>query len=111
MINNMTDANRNDLLELSASLIEVASGRELALAERLQANLETAAEAMAAARAEPYVEGSTGQLRAHPGFSVAARCDEIASRLYGQLTADQGELLERVGAELGRTEPPRLRAA
>lgn len=64
-------ANRNDLLELSASLIEVASGRELALAERLQANLETAAAAMAAARAEPYVEGSTGQLRALAALRAA----------------------------------------
>lgn len=107
-----TDNRRQQLLELSASLINTASERELALAARLEANLETAAEAMAAARAEPYVEGSQGQLRPHPGFTVAARCDEIASKLYAQITAEQGELIANVGGELRRTDPSvRLRAA
>ena len=49
---------------------------------------------MEAARAEPWVEGSTGQLKAHPGFVVAARCDATATklavelRLVGALDAD-----------------------
>ena len=40
---------------------------------------------MEAAQAEPWVQGSTGQLEAHPGFVVAARCDAMATKLAVEL--------------------------
>ena len=40
---------------------------------------------MAAAESQPSVEGSTGQLRPHPGFGVAARCDVLAVKLTEEL--------------------------
>ena len=53
---------------------------------------------MAEAAKEPFVAGSTGQLTEHPGFKVAARCDELAVRLYRDLTAGQDEAIERLVA-------------
>ncbi len=41
--------------------------------------------AMEAAQAEPWVQGSTGQLKAHPGFVVAARCDATVTKLALEL--------------------------
>jgi hypothetical protein len=55
------------------------------LTARLDANLRAAQAAMDAAQAEPWVTGSTGQPKAHPGFAVAARCDEVALRLAVEL--------------------------
>jgi hypothetical protein len=40
---------------------------------------------MAAAQAEQWVQGSTGQLKAHPSYVVAARCDATATRLAVEL--------------------------
>lgn len=59
----------------------------------MDANLSVAEEAMGEARRNPWVKGSTGQLREHPGFAVAARCDEQALRLYRELTGGLDELL------------------
>jgi hypothetical protein len=52
----------------------------------LKANLEAASAAMEAAASEPFVEGSMGQLKPHPGFVVAARCGSQA----GVATSDVG---------------------
>jgi hypothetical protein len=41
--------------------------------------------ALAAAIRSPWVEGSTGQPKAHPGFDVAATHDELALRLHREL--------------------------
>ena len=41
--------------------------------------------ALEAAQAEPWVLGSTGQMKAHPGFVVAARCDAMATKLAIEL--------------------------
>ena len=45
---------------------------------------------MEAAQAEPWVEGSTGQLKAHPEFVVAARCDATATKLAVELRLSGG---------------------
>ena len=63
----------------------MADDLETQLGERIAANVTTAEKAMKAAMAEPWVKGSTGQKRAHPGFDVAARCDELALRLTVEL--------------------------
>jgi hypothetical protein len=55
------------------------------LERRYRANLRAAAAALAAARREPWVAGSTGQRKAHPGFAVAARCDELVLRFAQEL--------------------------
>lgn len=55
------------------------------LLERLVVNRMAAHGALAEAAAEPWVSGSTGQLVAHPGFAVAARCDQVALSLARQL--------------------------
>ena len=39
-----------------------------------------------------------GQLVEHPGFKVAARCDELALRLYAKLTEGQDGLLGDLAA-------------
>ena len=45
---------------------------------------------MKAAEAEPFVVGSTGQTRRSiPGSKTAARCDELALKLYRELTDGQ----------------------
>jgi hypothetical protein len=61
---------------------------------RYRANLSAAAAALAAARREPWVVGSTGQRKAHPGFVVAARCDELVLR-YAQELEEMRKRLER----------------
>jgi hypothetical protein len=53
--------------------------------ERVILNRQAAERAHAEAAAEPWVTGSTGQLVAHPGFAVAARCDQVAVSLARQL--------------------------
>src|SRR5687768_8400587 len=65
------------------------------LETRYQANLWAAASALDAARRDPWVQGSTGQRKAHPGFAVAARCDELALRYAREL----GELRRSLGRE------------
>ena len=55
---------------------------------------------MAEAAKEPFVAGSTGQLTEHPGWKVAARCDELALRLYRVLTEGQDEAIERMAAAM-----------
>jgi hypothetical protein len=55
------------------------------LKARLDANLEAARSALEAAIGDPWVAGSMGQLKPHPGFSVAARCDEVALKLAMEL--------------------------
>jgi hypothetical protein len=46
----------------------------------------------------PVRSSSTGQPAEHPGFKVAARCDELALRLYGELMADADELVDKIAA-------------
>jgi hypothetical protein len=76
----------------------------LRLQARLEANLSAAQMALEAAREEPWVEGSTGQLRAHPGFAVARASDEMAITLYKELTRGLDELIPELGkALIGRT--------
>jgi hypothetical protein len=55
------------------------------LLERLESNVTAAKKAHEAAEKTPFVPGSVGQLREHPGFRVAARCDEIAVKLAREL--------------------------
>ena len=55
------------------------------LEARFDANLQVARSALEAARADPFVEDSRGQLRAHPGFAVAKSADELALRLAAEL--------------------------
>ena len=67
------------------------------LETRYRANLRAASAALAAARREPWVVGSTGQRKAHPGFAVAARCDELVLRYAQELeelrTRSKGDAL------------------
>ena len=65
---------------------------ETRLHARLDANLGAAEMALGAARAEPWVEGSTGQPKPHPGFAVARACDETALALYREITRGVDEL-------------------
>lgn len=60
---------------------------------RVDANLEAARMALAAAGADPWIEGPMGQLKAHPGFAVA-RAAEGRARHLGK----------RCGTEGGRDE-------
>ena len=69
------------------------------LKARMEANLEAAREALEAARADPWVKGSTGQLKAHPGFSVAAGCDAAATKLAVELR------LQVAARPAGRPDP------
>jgi hypothetical protein len=66
---------------------------EARLRARLEANIAAAEMAMEAARAEPWVKGSTGQPKPHPGFAVARGCDETALALHRELTRGLDELL------------------
>jgi hypothetical protein len=52
---------------------------------RFRANLAVAREMLVLAKAEPIVAGHAGQPRAHPGFAVAAKADEVATRLAVEL--------------------------
>jgi hypothetical protein len=51
---------------------------------------------MGAAMVEPIVTGSTGQLRAHPGFAAAAACDASALAIYKALAESEAEARETV---------------
>lgn len=93
----------NELDHVDPRLIELAlvanvAERESALWSRFTENLARADAAMAEAAEEPFVAGSTGQLTEYPGFKVAARCDELALRLYRALTEGQDEAIERIAA-------------
>ena len=63
-------------------------------------DLDAAREALDAAGAEPWVEGSVGQLKPHPGFAVAKACDEMALALYRELTRRFDELIPEIAKEL-----------
>jgi hypothetical protein len=91
---------RADLRVIELAFIATLSERESALWSRFTENLARADEAMAEAAKQPFVAGSTGQLTEHPGFKVAARCDELALRLYRVLTEGQDEAIERMAAAI-----------
>jgi hypothetical protein len=55
------------------------------LLERLVANLLVAEAAMQEAAGEITVKGQKGSPAAHPGFGVAAKCDEVALRIAAEL--------------------------
>jgi hypothetical protein len=65
---------------------------ETRLRARLNANVDAAEMALQAARDEPWVKGSTGQPKPHPGFAVARGCDETALALYREITRGVDEL-------------------
>ena len=48
------------------------------LEDRFVESVAAARQALNAARADPWVKGSRGQLVAHPGFGVAAKLDLVA---------------------------------
>ena len=73
---------------------------ETRLRARLDANLAAARSALEAARDEPWVKGSTGQPKPHPGFAVAKACDEMALALYRELTRRFDELIPDLAKEL-----------
>ena len=85
----VTEAERAELRSVALGFVQHVCGREEALWARFHANLARAEAAMAEAIEEPFVKGSTGQLVEHPGFKVAARCDDLALRLYAKLTEDR----------------------
>ena len=87
-----------DLRKIELAFIAAVAERELALWSRFTENLARADEAMAEAAKEPIVEGSTGQQVENPLFKVAARCDELALRLYRDLTAGQDDFIEKLAA-------------
>ena len=89
-----------DLRKIELAFIAGMAERELALWSRFTENLARAHAAMAEAAKVPFVAGSTGQLTEHPGFKVAARCDELALRLYRELTEGQDEAIERMAAAI-----------
>jgi hypothetical protein len=66
---------------------------ETRLRARLTANLAAAELALQAAGAEPWVKGSTGQPKPHPGFAVARGCDQTALALYRELTRGLDEMI------------------
>ena len=94
----MTDAERVELRSVALSFMQHVCRREQALWARFDANVARADAAMAEAIEEPFVQGSTGQLVEHPGFKTAARCDELALRLYAKLTEGQDGLLADLAA-------------
>ena len=96
----MTELERYEMLEVATGFVTVAAERELGLWSRFSENLKTAEAAKAEAAKDPFVEGSTGQLTEHPGFKVAARCDELALRLYRELTAGQDELIAKIAVSM-----------
>lgn len=65
--------------------LDSPTGSDLQLVDRLVVNLRLAEEMTELAEAQPLIEGSTGQLREHPGFQVAARCDSQAVSFARQL--------------------------
>lgn len=68
----------------AAALSNPTAG-ELRLLERMVLNLIAADNALSQALLEPFVEGSQGQLVEHPGYKIAARCDEKAMAFARQL--------------------------
>ena len=94
----VTEAERAELRSVALGFVQHVCGREEALWARFHANLARAEAAMAEAIEEPFVKGSTGQLVEHPGFKVAARCDDLALRLYAKLTEGQDGLLGDLAA-------------
>ena len=94
----MTEAERAELRSVALSFMQHVCGREEALWARFDENLVRAEAAMALAVGEPFVKGSTRQLVEHPGFKVAARCDELALRLYAKLTEGQDGLVGDLSA-------------
>lgn len=72
---------------------------EAKLLERMVLNLLHAEASMAEAAKEPFVQGSQGQLVAHAGFAIAARCDERALTTARQLK------LTPLARQSGRTDP------
>lgn len=99
----MTESERARLRAVTMSFATHMCEREQALWERFHANLARVEVAMADAARDPFVKGSTGQLTEHPGFRVAARCDELALRLYAKLTEGQDGLVsDAVAACQGR---------
>ena len=58
---------------------------DLRMVDRFVQNLQAADGLMAEALAQPFVEGSTGQMTEHPGFKVATRCDAQAVSFARQL--------------------------
>jgi ketosteroid isomerase-like protein len=77
--------NRAELEPLWAGLLAQLRLEEK-LRIRLTENLDAARVVLAAVRKEPWVEGSTGQTQAAPGFAVARDCDATALALYRELT-------------------------
>jgi hypothetical protein len=73
---------------------------ETRLRARLEANIAAAEMALDATRAEPWVKGSTGQPKPHPGFAVARGCDETALALYREITRGVDELLPEQAKQL-----------
>ena len=55
------------------------------LEARFVESAAAARQALEAARADPWVKGSRGQLVAHPGFGVAAKLDMVAVRIATEL--------------------------
>src|SRR4051794_9255929 len=55
------------------------------LQQRYEANLAAADRTLKAAQREAWVKGSAGQRRAHPGFAIAAKCDELVLRYQERL--------------------------
>jgi esterase/lipase superfamily enzyme len=95
-----TRAHNGDLDEAIHGFLVSVLGLEERLRTRIDANLQAADDAMRAARANPFVEGSTGQLRPHPGFTVAATCDDRALALYRELTSGLQDVMDQIGAWL-----------
>jgi hypothetical protein len=49
---------------------------------------------------DPYLEGSTGQPKPHPGFAVARGFDETALALYREITRTVDEILPELAKQL-----------
>ena len=94
----LAELEQMDPRRIELAFIAGMAERELALWSRFTENLARADAAMAEAAKEPFVAGSTGQLTEHPGFKIAARCDELALRLYRVLTEGQDDFIERMAA-------------
>ncbi|HEY6654682.1 MAG TPA: hypothetical protein VI028_11180 [Solirubrobacterales bacterium] len=71
------------------------------LCARLEATIAGADMPMDVARTEPWVKGSTGQPKPHPGFAVARGCDETALALYRELTRGLDEMIPELAKLLG----------
>src|SRR5262245_37036898 len=96
---NGQEQSENPLEPLLAGFL-VMCELETRLRGRLNANLAAAEIAMKEARAQPWVKGSTGQPKPHPGFAVAEACDGMALGLYRELTRRFDELIPELAREL-----------